>query len=794
MKKSPDAPDILNATGDFERHVVRSGRVPPLQPKNWFLDTKGNGIVVRVVNRGTLGTDSAISGAVRYDVHWAETVDTTTSDGIEAGFRRSKVIATVPALDIEDMESESGVIDDETYQSGYFYVVARSAENDRSVIGQPKRLSNQILSTSIPGAVEHFQVTESGEMHNGTVWSALSVSFRAPRPLAGFAGVQLVLEHYPGLNDPPTYWVSKRYSGLGGGAGQFKELAQVCRRIGTGTISVTIGATGITGVGTAFTQQMRAGDYLEIGGTRAQIASVTDDDTATLSANWAGNRPYAAFASWEVIGLVRVYARSLSDGDVGAADLSTLPYVDVLMDGELSAPNAPTITGTSRGNATVITWEQVVGTQIKGYRIYRGGAAGTAFVDCEAVGWIDQTKDVTAAASLLEWTDTNFTLYQRSVGQVFAYYAVTVNERDDVSAPSVGINVAARLDSSGENAPGAGGPNGVLNLLWNGMLYGTVGNPVATGDASQDDLMGGVAPSGAHDYWDGTSAGGTVPGHRTETEVIMPFPGGVGNWTQLKQLIGAWDNQTAANRMIERGRNITLQAAARASSPTSPEGELTVILAMMGEVSGTGTDRGYYRIKERDTDDSFIYTEQIRGGSTYGHTWELASLLGQDYSLLYVTFSPQVLPTKKTITAATNAAPIVITSTAHGFVNGDLIVVSGVAGNTAANGIWTVANKTADTFELAGSTGSGVFSGTDGRAAYAITKIELRLTHWDSNNGNNLYLSRPMLSYGDGIPAWTAEMPSSTITTTPPTGSIDPPGGYPIDDGSRTGIIDIQNP
>jgi hypothetical protein len=643
MKKSPDAPDILNATGDFERHVVRSGRVPPLQPKNWFLDTKGNGIVVRVVNRGTLGTDSAISGAVRYDVHWAETVDTTTSDGIEAGFRRSKVIATVPALDIEDMESESGVIDDETYQSGYFYVVARSAENDRSVIGQPKRLSNQILSTSIPGAVEHFQVTESGEMHNGTVWSALSVSFRAPRPLAGFAGVQLVLEHYPGLNDPPTYWVSKRYSGLGGGAGQFKELAQVCRRIGTGTISVTIGATGITGVGTAFTQQMRAGDYLEIGGTRAQIASVTDDDTATLSANWAGNRSYAAFASWEVIGLVRVYARSLSDGDVGAADLSTLPYVDVLMDGGLSAPNAPTITGTSRGNATVITWEQVVGTQIKGYRVYRGGAAGTAFVDCEAVGWVDQTKDVTAAASLLEWTDTNFTLYQREQNQVFAYYVVTVNERDDVSAPSTGVNVAARLDTGSDTGPQDNARQVPKNLLYNAMFSGTAAGSVDPTDTAQDDRMGFVPPTG-FTYWDGDVSGsGQAPGHQSATEVILAMTAlndTGGSW--VFQEIDAWDHATPGH--IPKGKLLNFQVKVRTSGG-APNG--TFYLDILQYNGASHVSEG--RLRERLSNDEYT-TVDGAGGSTQGDDFlaVAGSDIVTDYQMVHGTFylDPAVTTTK----------------------------------------------------------------------------------------------------------------------------------------------------
>lgn len=54
----------------------------------------------------------------------------------------------------------------------------------------------------------------------------------------------------------------------------------------------------------------------------------------------------------------------------------------------------------------------------------------------------------------------------------------------------------------------------------------------------------------------------------------------------------------------------------------------------------------------------------------------------------------------KAITGATNATPIVITSTAHGFSNGDRVIIGGVGGNTAANGHFLIANVAANTFEL----------------------------------------------------------------------------------------------
>lgn len=57
-------------------------------------------------------------------------------------------------------------------------------------------------------------------------------------------------------------------------------------------------------------------------------------------------------------------------------------------------------------------------------------------------------------------------------------------------------------------------------------------------------------------------------------------------------------------------------------------------------------------------------------------------------------------PDEKTVSDATNATPIVITSANHGFKDGSLVTIAGVVGNTAANGYFKVANSDTDTFEL----------------------------------------------------------------------------------------------
>lgn len=62
------------------------------------------------------------------------------------------------------------------------------------------------------------------------------------------------------------------------------------------------------------------------------------------------------------------------------------------------------------------------------------------------------------------------------------------------------------------------------------------------------------------------------------------------------------------------------------------------------------------------------------------------------------------------ITGASNAAPIVITSAGHGLSTGDAISVSGVAGNTAANGVFTITKVDDNTFSLNGSTGNAAYT------------------------------------------------------------------------------------
>ena len=68
------------------------------------------------------------------------------------------------------------------------------------------------------------------------------------------------------------------------------------------------------------------------------------------------------------------------------------------------------------------------------------------------------------------------------------------------------------------------------------------------------------------------------------------------------------------------------------------------------------------------------------------------------------------------IVSSTNASPIVVDATSHGFNTGDSIEIEGHVTNTASNGQWQITKVDANHFALNGSTGNGV----GGATGYAI--------------------------------------------------------------------------
>src|SRR5262252_4257006 len=106
-----------------------------------------------------------------------------------------------------------------------------------------------------------------------------------------------------------------------------------------------------------------------------------------------------------------------------------------------------------------------------------------------------------------------------------------------------------------------------------------------------------------------------------------------------------------------------------------------------------------------------------------------------------------------TITAATNASPInITTSSPIGVSNGNLVLITGVGGNTAANNfIWVASGVSGNSFNLSNSTGNGAYT-SGGVAAIVPTARDTNLAYQDgvlsySGDYRQRYLGTIMANY-----------------------------------------------
>jgi len=143
------------------------------------------------------------------------------------------------------------------------------------------------------------------------------------------------------------------------------------------------------------------------------------------------------------------------------------------------------------------------------------------------------------------------------------------------------------------------------------------------------------------------------------------------------------------------------------------------------------------------------YRSKFFGGGTSGGSGPI-TVTGP----IQATTVRAVAPATVTITGATNATPIVVTAVAHGLVTGDAISISGITGNTNANGYFKITRLTADTFSLQNySTGADIA----GNGAYGGTPVAV----------TGIVQSNRVL-VGDG----TAAAPSLSFANFPSTGFV----------------------
>ncbi len=93
----------------------------------------------------------------------------------------------------------------------------------------------------------------------------------------------------------------------------------------------------------------------------------------------------------------------------------------------------------------------------------------------------------------------------------------------------------------------------------------------------------------------------------------------------------------------------------------------------------------------------------------------------------------------KTITAITKANPAVVTSTAHGLANGDVVKIAGVVGMTEVNGkVYVIKTVTANTFELTDTDSTGFTTYVSGgTASVAVFTNFCGLTQYSRSGGSS---------------------------------------------------------
>jgi hypothetical protein len=127
----------------------------------------------------------------------------------------------------------------------------------------------------------------------------------------------------------------------------------------------------------------------------------------------------------------------------------------------------------------------------------------------------------------------------------------------------------------------------------------------------------------------------------------------------------------------------------------------------------------------------------------------------------------------KTVTNATKTNPVVITSTAHGFSNGDKVQFLAINGMTQLNGTTpTIANKTANTFELSGIDGTSYGTYISGGEVRKLVSTISGLSHLEGESVSVL---------ADSAVQPNKTISSGAITLDPPAATVQIGYGYNSD-------------
>lgn len=258
-------------------------------------------------------------------------------------------------------------------------------------------------------------------------------------------------------------------------------------------------------------------------------------------------------------------------------------------------------------------------------------------------------------------------------------------------------------------------------------------------------------------YMDATVSGPTFVFNTADHTVTVTASAVVP--TYFVYLLGFESVTVSANTQVKRNANSL---------------EIALVLDVTGSMAGSKiTD---LKLAAKDLIDTVVWVDQ----SQY---YSKVAIIPYSMGVNAGTYAAQVrgaVPTKS-ITGATKANPVVITSANHGFSNGDKIFITGVNGMTQINNnlsnsatattspkYWVVANRTANSFTLTRSDGSQASGknwssySSSGTIHCMVNGCEYQF-FTDATNTADVFRTSTCVSERIGTQAYTDAAPSAAL-------------------------------
>lgn len=341
------------------------------------------------------------------------------------------------------------------------------------------------------------------------------------------------------------------------------------------------------------------------------------------------------------------------------------------------------------------------------------------FAPGEEIVWeidLDLAPNIDASITGFDMIGSTMT-FQFSDGKVIDGFLVGVPGRADASmfSQTAGDEGANGIHIVADASPVTNlsiEDNEVSGTPGSSLIFDTFDRSDVTGVIRNNDFLSSGTDGVVFNMTDGNFQGGfvdnNVSGHLGHGLVFSPEVSQSGPVERVSQ--GANDSIviTSTFHQLETGDEIVLQGLV--------DDDPNVIYPGNGRFTITRLDNNRFRLDGTDNQFSnFLYDS---GGRWYVPEFQFD---GSARGLVSLDLQSP-LPTGF-VQAASNANPIIITSTGHGLASGDVVRISNVNGNTAANGIRTITVLDPNRFQLNGVAGNGTFDPDQGLGRWVANVV-----------------------------------------------------------------------